>query len=126
MLFFIGYGIIAAFQIMQILMVDLNPGHAAASTAANNLFRCLLGAGSTAVVIPMIDKMGVGWTYTFAALVWTLFSPLLVWMIRIGPVWRKQKKEGQDQKDDAKAEAEKATNKTQAAGKTTPVGNTDR
>ena len=91
-LFFTGYGIIAAFQIMQILMVDLNPGRAAASTAANNLFRCLLGAGSTAVVILMIEKMGVGWTYTFAALVWTLFSPLLIWMIWIGPKWRKEKK----------------------------------
>ena len=77
---------------MQILMVDLNPGRAAASTAANNLFRCLLGAGSTAVVILMIEKMGVGWTYTFAALVWTLFSPLLIWMIWIGPKWRKEKK----------------------------------
>ena len=98
-LFFTGYGIIAAFQIMQILMVDLNPGRAAASTAANNLFRCLLGAGSTAVVIPMIERMGVGWTYTFAALVWTLFSPLLIWIISVGPKWRKEKKAKADQKE---------------------------
>lgn len=98
-LFFAGYGVIASFQILQILMVDLNPGHAAASTAANNLFRCLLGAGSTAVVIPMIERMGVGWTYTFAALAWALFSPLLFWTIRAGPGWRKAKKAKADEKE---------------------------
>lgn len=98
-LFFTGYGVIAAFQVLQILMVDLNPGHAAASTAANNLFRCLLGAGSTAVVIPMIEKMGVGWSYTFAALVWALFSPLLIWMMWTGPKWRKAKKARADEKN---------------------------
>ena len=98
-LFFTGYGIIAAFQIMMILMVDLNPGNAAAATAASNLFRCLLGAGSTAVVVPMIEKMGVGWTYTFAALTWTLFSPLLFWLIKVGPGWRKEKKARQERKE---------------------------
>ena len=92
-LFFIGYGIMAGFQIMQILMVDLNPGDPAASTAANNLFRCLLGAGSTAVVVPMIDKMTVGWTYTFAALLWLSFSPTLWLLTKYGPRWRKAKKD---------------------------------
>ena len=108
-LFFFGYGNMAAFQVMQILMVDINPADAAAATAANNIFRCLLGAGSTAVVVPMIDKMGVGWTYTFASLVWIAFSPLLWALMKYGPKWRKEKKtkidaEEKEAKDNAEAE----------------------
>ena len=104
LLFVFGYGCMAAFQVMQILMVDINPGKAASATAANNLFRCLLGAGSTAVVVPMIDKMGVGWAYTFASLVWIALSPCLWLLMKYGPGWRKDKKERQDRKEKAKAE----------------------
>lgn len=85
LLFVFGYGSMAAFQVMQILIVDINPGNAPSSTAANNLFRCLLGAGSTAVVVPMIDRMGVGWTYTFASLVWIALSPSLWLLMKYGP-----------------------------------------
>ena len=99
MLFLIGYGVIAAFQILQILMVDLNPGKAAASTAANNLFRCLLGAASTSVIMPMIDAMGVGWTYTFAAVVWMTISGALIYLIKVGPRWRIAKREKVERKE---------------------------
>ena len=108
-LFFFGYGSMAAFQVMQILMVDINPGDAAAATAANNLFRCLLGAGSTAVVVPMIDRMGVGWSYTFASLVWIAFSPLLWALMKYGPKWRKEKKTKIDAEKEAKDKAEAET-----------------
>lgn len=104
LLFVFGYGTLAGFQVMQILMVDLNPGNAASATAANNLFRCLLGAGSTAVVVPMIDKMGVGWAYTFASLVWIALSPSLWLLMKYGPGWRKDKKEREEVKVKAKAE----------------------
>ena len=103
-LFVVGYGSMAAFQVMQILIVDIHPGNAASVTAANNLFRCLLGAGSTAVVVPMIDKMGVGWAYTFASLVWIALSPTLWLLMKYGPGWRKEKKEKEDRKEEAKVE----------------------
>ena len=106
LLFVFGYGSMAAFQVMQILIVDINPGNAASSTAATNLFRCLLGAGSTAVVVPMIEKMGVGWAYTFASLVWIALSPTLWLLLKYGPAWRKEKKEKEDQ--EKKANSEKA------------------
>ena len=104
LLFVFGYGSMAAFQVLQILMVDLNPGNAASATAANNLFRCLLGAGATAVVLPMINRMGIGWAYTFASLVWIALSPTLWLLIRYGPRWRKERKEKEDRKKNAKAE----------------------
>ena len=104
LLFVLGYGSMAAFQVMQILIVDINPGNAASSTAANNLFRCLLGAGSTAVVVPMIERMGAGWTYTFASLVWIALSPTLWLLLKYGPGWRKEKKEKEDREKKANAE----------------------
>ncbi|KAI9852926.1 MAG: hypothetical protein M1838_003720 [Thelocarpon superellum] len=76
-LFVIGFCLVAAFNCMNILMVDLYPGRAATATAANNLVRCLLGAVGTAVVIPVIDAIGTGWAYTLAALLWVAFSPLM-------------------------------------------------
>ncbi|KAL2041487.1 hypothetical protein N7G274_005869 [Stereocaulon virgatum] len=91
-LFVFGYGSMAAFQVLQILMIDIYPGNAAAATAASNLFRCLLGAGSTALVVPMIDRLGAGWTYTFASLIWLTFSPLLWALMWYGPRWRKATK----------------------------------
>ena len=106
LLFVFGYGTMAAFQVMQILIADINPENAAAATAANNLFRCLLGAGSTAVLVPMIDRMGVGWAYTFASLVWIAFSPTLWLLMKYGPGWRKEKKEREERR--ARTNAEKA------------------
>ena len=97
LLFVFGYGTMAGFQVLQTLMIDMNPGNAAAATAANNLFRCLLSAGATAVVVPMIDRMGVGWAYTFASLLWFVLSPSLLAMPRYGPAWRKAKKDKKDQ-----------------------------
>ena len=104
LLFVFGYGSMAAFQVMQILIVDINPGNAASSTAANNLFRCLLGAGSTAFVVPMIERMGVGWAYTFASLVWIALSPTLWLLLKYGPGWRKEKKEKEEKEQQADAE----------------------
>ena len=103
-LFVFGYGSMAAFQVLQILMIDIYPGNAAAATAANNLFRCLLGAGSTAVVVPMIDRLGVGWTYTFASLTWLTFSPFLWALMWYGPGWRKAAKVKKDEKEKADAQ----------------------
>ena len=109
LLFVFGYGSMAAFQVMQILIVDINPGNAASSTAANNLFRCLLGAGSTAVVVPMIERMGVGWAYTFASLVWIALSPTLWLLLKYGPGWRKEKKEKEDREKTADAKKAELT-----------------
>ena len=41
-------------------MVDINKETPATAVAANNLFRCLMGAGATAVANPLIDRIGIG------------------------------------------------------------------
>ena len=93
LLFFIGVTLTGAFQAMNIMMIDNYPEKAATATAANNLFRCLLGAGATAILGPMLNSWGAGWTYTFFALLWVVFSPALLLLIKYGPEWRQERAE---------------------------------
>jgi MFS family permease len=107
-LFFLGYTLIGATQTISILIVDINPNIAGTATAAFNLIRCLLGAGATALILPMTQAMGLGWSYTFIALVYLLLSPMLLVVIKYGPLWRAERKEmrarAKAQKEEAKGE----------------------
>jgi MFS family permease len=107
LLFFIGFCVSATMNSIQVLMIDVYPGRAGAVTAANNLLRCLLGAGATALVLPMINAIGIGWTCSFFAFVVLATSPVLWYIMKQGPNWRREK--------DAKK-------RRQMASSETPVG----
>lgn len=98
MLFVIGYAIIAGFNCMSILMVDIYPGRPATATAANNLIRCLLGAVAISVLAPLIKVMGIGWTTTFFSGLFVVFSPTQWWLMKKGPQWRREAKEEEERK----------------------------
>ncbi|CAK4024176.1 related to dityrosine transporter [Lecanosticta acicola] len=87
-----GFASTSAFNVMSVMLVDLHPLAPATATAANNLVRCLLGAGATAVIIYMIDAMGRGWCFTFIALVVVALSPILWALERWGPGWREARR----------------------------------
>ncbi|QSZ32932.1 hypothetical protein DSL72_002515 [Monilinia vaccinii-corymbosi] len=89
----LGYTLIASMQTASVLVVDVNPGAAGTATAAFNLVRCLLGAGSTALIVPMVDRMGLGWAYTFIALLYVALSPMLFAVMLWGPEWRRERME---------------------------------
>jgi multidrug resistance protein len=91
MLFFVGFGVNGFFTILSVLMVDVYPQAPATATAANNLVRCWLGAGASAVIIPMINAMSSGWAYTFIGLLYVLMAPLLLVIMRWGPRWRSER-----------------------------------
>ncbi|KAI1622864.1 putative MFS transporter [Exophiala viscosa] len=88
MLVIIGYTTLAGFNTLSVLLIDLYRSRAAAAIAAANLVRCLLGAGMTAVVNPMIIAMGLGWCFTFTALVQLATLPLLWVCMKYGVTWR--------------------------------------
>ena len=90
MLFFTGHFTTGAFSALNTLIVDINHDTPATAVAANNLFRCLIGAGATAVTNPLIERIGIGWTGTFIAFLWLVFSPALWAVLRLGPGWRKE------------------------------------
>ncbi|KAK5046169.1 hypothetical protein LTR84_008626 [Exophiala bonariae] len=90
-LFFTSYSMSVAFNVTTTLLVDFYPKSPATASAANNLVRCLLGAGFTAAVIPMIDAMGRGWTFTFLTLFLIATSPMLWLLYFRGMGWRQQR-----------------------------------
>ena len=95
-LFVAGYGLTFSFQVLNVLMVDIYPGKPSVATAANNLFRCEIGAVFTAIIIPLINAIGIGWAYTILALLFIGFAPMLLVIMRKGPVWRKKRKAKED------------------------------
>ena len=78
---------------MSVMLVDNYPMSPATATAANNLCRCLMGAGGTAVIIYMIQGMGAGWCFTFVAAVVLISTPILLMLMRWGPRWRNARME---------------------------------
>ncbi|KAJ4366806.1 hypothetical protein N0V83_007331 [Neocucurbitaria cava] len=94
----LGYCMIAVYQVLSVLLVDLHPRQAATASAANNLLRCELGAAFAAFISPMIDGIGTGWSYTEMALITVIMIPgLFLTMIR-GIRWRKSKAAKQEAK----------------------------
>lgn len=91
LLFFLGFCLTCMFKVMTILIIDIAPGKPATAAAAFNLTRCLLGAAMTAIVNPIINALGTGWTFTLISLVWVILSPMLLAVVKWGPAWRRER-----------------------------------
>lgn len=91
-LFFLGLFFSGVQQGLNTLVVDTHADIPATATAANNLFRCLVSAGGTAVAPFMVNKIGIGFMGVFISAVWLCFSPLL-WLVMLrGKHWREEEK----------------------------------
>ncbi|KAJ5817398.1 hypothetical protein N7447_009631 [Penicillium robsamsonii] len=91
--FFICFCITAAYNVMNIMIVDLYYETPATAMAANNLVRCFLGAAAAAVVNPLIKRIGVQWTYCYVSGVVALVTPILGVVYVRGWEWRKKQAE---------------------------------
>ncbi|KAJ6009171.1 hypothetical protein N7522_004187 [Penicillium canescens] len=98
LLFIAGWALIGTNQVLNALMVDLWPGKSATATAANNLFRCELGAAASAAVSPMVSAMGNGWAYTTLALVSIAVSPCLWLTAHYGIKCRRKRNRKEEEK----------------------------
>ena len=105
LLFGLGYVITSTFNTTQTLLVDFHPSQPSTATAANNLLRCLLGAGALAVIDPMIQKMGIGGTFSLLVGVLFLFSPVNWALYLYGVRIRQKKYAKQQEKERTKSEA---------------------
>ena len=90
--FVIGFCLTGAFNVMGTVLVDLYPLSPATATAANNLVRCWMGAGGTAIILYMIEGMGLGWCFTLIAAIVFFTSPLLFAEMRWGMGWREERR----------------------------------
>ncbi|KAI0459370.1 major facilitator superfamily domain-containing protein [Xylaria acuta] len=86
--FITGWTAVSIVSVVTTYLIDIFPEHKAASSASVNLARCLLAAGGTSIVTPIIGAVGTGWTFTIAIAVQlvALVGVALQW--RFGGKWR--------------------------------------
>ncbi|KAM0454677.1 hypothetical protein ACHAPV_005572 [Trichoderma viride] len=88
MLFLQGVGQLFAFPSLNTYCLDVMPGRGAEVTAANYFVRYLAGCVGTAVVLPAIDGIGVGWFETLSTGLMVLSTLGVMATIRWGKEWR--------------------------------------
>lgn len=76
--FFLSFVTTYIMSAFNTLIVDWYPTKGASATAAINLARCWLGAGGIAVVQPMINQIGVGWTFSVGGFIAIACVPMVV------------------------------------------------
>jgi MFS family permease len=83
--FFLGWAATSVISVVTTYMVDVFPKQSASATAALNLVRCLMAAGGTAAVLPIISAIGSGWTFTITMALILVSFGLVVIQMRVGP-----------------------------------------
>ncbi|KAI3392925.1 hypothetical protein diail_4974 [Diaporthe ilicicola] len=106
LLFLMGVGMVGYTNASSVLIVDMYPNKAGAATAANNLTRCLLGAAATGAVSPLIEAIGVGWTFMIFGFLYMAGAPLLLLIMKNGIHWRRKIKAKEERKRVKAAEKE--------------------
>lgn len=108
LLFFIGLCMTGAFNCNSVMLIDLYPLSPSSATAANNLVRCFMGAGGTAIIVIMIERLGRGWCFTLIAAIVVFCSPILWVLEKWGPEWRhaRTRRLAEEQEKKLKAEQE--------------------
>ena len=109
LLFVATFSISGAFQGLSTLIVDLNRSSPGTATAAMNLVRCWMGAGAVAAVVPLQNRVGLGWTAVIIAGCFALLSPIVLVVMKHGPRWRKQKASKEEAKKERKDAARQLT-----------------
>lgn len=104
MLFFTTFSLSGSMQCLNVLMIDCYPDSPSSASAANNLVRCALGAVGVALVDPLLNNLGRGWTSTLIAALEAIMS-LCWWAVWIwGERWRKQRQARLKEKRSHKSE----------------------
>ncbi|KAJ5645980.1 hypothetical protein N7490_002352 [Penicillium lividum] len=87
--FVTGWTVVSMQSVIMTYLVDIYHEKSAAASASINLARCLFAAGGTSFVMPLIDAVGIGVTFTICAAIQliALSGPLVQWKFAAG--WRK-------------------------------------
>lgn len=107
LLFLLGIGMIGFNNSVNALIADIYARKAGAATAANNLTRCLLGAASSAVILPMVNGIGSGWAYTIFGALYVGFAPLLWILMKRGIRWRAEEKWREEANEERKRQEQR-------------------
>ncbi|CAG9973395.1 unnamed protein product [Clonostachys byssicola] len=107
MMFIQGVGQLFCFPSLNTYCLDVMPDKSAEVTAANFFVRYLAGCLSTAVVLPIVQAIGVGWFSTISSGLLVLSAMGLIWAIHRGDEWAKK---------ECRKGAESATTKSRVEG----------
>lgn len=88
--FITGWTVVSTQSIIMTYLVDVFPDRSAAASASLNLARCLLAAGGTSFVMPMVNSVGVGWTFTICAGVQVIGLVGFAVQWKFGARWRRE------------------------------------
>lgn len=100
--FVLGWSATSIISVVSTFMVDVYSKKGASATAALNLLRCLMGAGGTAAVLPIVNAIGAGWTFTLLVGVMVIALGLVEVQIRRGLGWRKRRARKEVEKERAR------------------------
>ncbi|KAJ9618782.1 hypothetical protein H2204_012914 [Knufia peltigerae] len=90
-LFLLGWAAISIQSSVSTYLVDIHHSQSASASASLNLLRCLMGAGGSAVVGPLIAKIRVGWTFTLMTGVMVLLSAGILVPMMFGVDFRRRR-----------------------------------
>lgn len=88
LLFISGVGFLGVFAVCNTYLVDAVQTRSAEAIATNNCLRYIASAGASAVVLPLIQKIGIAATNGIAAAFTVLGFSLIVWTVICGEKWR--------------------------------------
>ncbi|KAJ4290534.1 hypothetical protein N0V90_010751 [Kalmusia sp. IMI 367209] len=88
--FVTGWTTISTQSIIMTYLVDIFPDRSAAASASLNLARCLLAAGGTSAVMPLINQIGIGLAFTVCAIVQGVALTGMVVQWKFGGRWRRE------------------------------------
>ena len=81
------------YTIFSTLLVDVFPESPSTAAAAASITRCALAASGVAGLQPLLDKLGIGWYFTFLGLVSIAIGSAVVWAIQKWAMeWRGQRR----------------------------------
>ena len=80
----IGVGMIVTFMPTMTYLIDAFGRYSASASAANNSFRCLVGAVLPLAGQPMYDKLGLGWGNSLLAFIALAMIPIPFLFLRYG------------------------------------------
>jgi MFS family permease len=111
LMFLVGMAITTCTNSCNTLIIECCPGRAAAGIAANNISRCLVGAGMTAAIEPLIQAVGSGVAFTIIGAMYFACIPILLALMKWGMGWREknaEKQRAKKEKRDAKLREKQA------------------
>ncbi|KAK9428933.1 major facilitator superfamily domain-containing protein [Lipomyces doorenjongii] len=93
--FILGWAATSSQSVITTFLVDVFPNSSASANAALNLARCLLGAAGTGSVLPIINAIHVGWTFTLFTVVMLVASGLVIVQMTYGASRRRRREKSE-------------------------------